>query len=165
MNGMAMPNGNSYVCLAHHREDCPDDECLAAQNAPYEKIQILELQVEAEREARLKVSVQLTDTVDQRNAVLLRNDELRFSVYSWLGFWRDKFPDAAVLRLQDILGPLEKPAEEILKLCGAWEPGLGPCIAVVPCKVHAADKQKCACECHVGGEGASTACGCCSYPR
>ena len=37
----------------------------------------------------------------------LQNGVLRQDVYSWLGFWRDKVPVEAVMRLQDILGPLD----------------------------------------------------------
>lgn len=33
--------------------------------------------------------------------------DIRSKVYGWLGFWRDKIPDAAVAQLQNLLGPLE----------------------------------------------------------
>lgn len=61
-------------------------------------------------------------------------------------------------RAMQFLGSIEKPKCECI--CGA---GFGLNLS---CQIHKpADIRKCVCGCHVGGEGSSTACGCCLYPR
>lgn len=111
-----------------------------------ERIAFLVLQVKETEHQRDRA----LDDVDQRDGTIrllemrattaeLQIEEMRKAMESDRGHTescsciRNMF---AVKRVQEIPVPTDRP------YCGVWVGGLGPCVAEVPCKVHARSTEK-----------------------